>query len=222
MALAGVTYWYFGMFFGLLCLAPVLAAAARADQRAGLRRVGLGAVVCLGLITVPAWQALGGWEDLAMTDRGMLPTMSDVRLAVLPATEQFIFSQSGGLVVWATMPPDRSNCGPGGRALASCTAGRSRWRWWLAAALGGVMLMGPFLGYHGAPLLVDGKPIALLVCDRAVVAGPRAPALPSGGASGAAGLALLSRSPRPLLFVCTGRDAGPQPALRSRSRQRRI
>lgn len=166
MALAGCTYWYFGMFFGVLCLPPVVAAALRSEQRVGLARVAVAATVCLGLIALPAWLALGGWDELAMTDRGLLPAMSDARLAVLPATERFLFSQSGGLDwLWARMPPDRSNrltmTAVIAAALATRSMGNRRWRWWIAAALGGVLLMGPFLSWLGAPVVLNGRPIAL-------------------------------------------------------------
>ncbi len=166
MALAGVTYWYFGMFFAALCVPVVAAAALHPAERPGVVRVGLGAVVCLLLAAVPAWLAMSGWDDLAMTDRALLPPISNPELAVLPASDRFIVTQSGGLDwAWESMPPDRSNRLSLAVVVAAMAgtfaASGQRLRWWLAAGVGGILLMGPFLAYQGSPVLLGERPIAL-------------------------------------------------------------
>lgn len=166
MAVAGLTYWYAGVFLGALCLPVVLAACGRSADRPGLRWVVLGAGVCLGLVAVPAATALGGWDQLAMTDRGMLPDLGDPALEVLPVSERFVFTQSGHLDwIFSTTPADRSSR-VGVALLAAAVWGtraspQRRWRWWAAAGLGGVLLMGSFLGYDDAPVTLGGRPIAL-------------------------------------------------------------
>jgi|GEM_PF-1181485 len=166
MALAGITYWYFGLFFAVLCLPVVVAAALRTEDRPGLARVGLGAVVCVAFVAWPLWTALSGWDQLAMTDRSMLPDIAHPALAPLPRADRFLFSQSADLL-WPvrSLPPDRSSRVSlvlvAAALWGTLAVRRQRFRWWVAAGLGGVMLMGPFLAFAGEPVLVGGKPIAL-------------------------------------------------------------
>jgi len=166
MAFAGLTYWYFGLFFAMLCIPIVAAAALRQTDRPRLRWVGLGALICLIIVAFPLASAVSGWEQLAMTSREMLPGVDQPNLQVLPQSERFLFSQSND-VTWPfrSVPPARSNRVHwlllGAAIWGSAVQSPHRWRWWLAACLGGVMVMGPFLAFGGDPVLLGDRPIAL-------------------------------------------------------------
>ena len=209
MALAGLTYWYFGLFFAVLCLPPVLATLYRSRDSAVLLRLLVAVGLCLVVVAWPLSAALAGWDQLAMTDRTLLPDIARPSLQVLPRTERFLFTQSGGLL-WAIegLPADRSNRLGLALVLAALWGTRAvpvqRWRWWAAAALGGVMLMGPFLAFAGDPVLVGGKPVALPWYALAQLS----PTLERlhwpqrwGIVVPLAMLPLLARCPRPLVFA---------------------
>lgn len=152
MGLAAVSYWYLALF---LALATVPLAAWTLRSKAGARQ--LGVAVLVSLVALPALApVLGNWDKLPNTDRDFAPPPLEMREALdeVPEHLRFVVEQSADptFAVRST-PLDRSN-----RLslvlLLAAVVGSVRQRRGLGlgvAALGAVMVLGPYLKWGEDP-----------------------------------------------------------------------
>ena len=163
MALAGLVYWYQALFLCAVSVPVVLASLREGDVGGRLARVGLAALVAAAVVGWPLFDALDPAKGLAWRTEADLPRIP--QLAMLPAAHQFPTAQAPDLLWWL-LPglEDRSSRVPWVLLLAAVLGHRRHphpWRWWAAATLGGLLLMGPYLKLGSEPVLLGGQPIPL-------------------------------------------------------------
>ncbi len=158
LALSALTYWYQGLFLGLLALPVVAHGLLRAHGAGSLRvlapRVGAGLGLALALCAAPLALAVGAAPELAGVGETALQHIPGARGLPVPAEHAWTFLHGSGPEWLWRSEPIASACRLSPVLLAAAVAGSlrgdgPRWPWWLAAGLGGLLLMGPFLQWQG-------------------------------------------------------------------------
>ena len=170
VALAGaaLSYWYQGMFFGLGSLV-LLVIGGPGEHRPSLRA--LAALVgTTAALTLPFLAPLLlGWSSGPVTSGGHIPPpvgLPDAYSAV-PEAWRFIAQHGQDLNFFLqSTPMDTSSQITLGLGVAAVLGARAlprgtRLGFAGMALLGAVMVLGPYAMWQGAPILVDGRPIAL-------------------------------------------------------------
>jgi len=162
--LTAATYWYLGLFVGVVGLA--LAAARVGEGR--WRRLGVAAGVAAVVVALPLALTLASLEHLPHAGLATLPDPPPGGAsAAVPAPHRWTFAW-GSDPLWPlrSVPVDRSNRLSLVLVLAAIlgsrvTPGRLRWALWGAAVLAGSMVLGPYLKWGEEPVLVGGALVPL-------------------------------------------------------------
>ncbi len=153
IALAGLSYWYLAVF---LALATVPLAAWTLRSRAGARQLGI--AMAVSLFALPALVPfVSSWEKLPNTDSKFAPAPLEMRSALDPVPEplRFVVEQSSDPTFpIRSTPIDRSNRLSLVLLIAAgLTCVRRRRGTGLGvAALGAVMVLGPYLKWGEDPV----------------------------------------------------------------------
>ncbi len=170
LALSALTYWYQGLFLSVLALPVVLAVLAERRRAGGLRpvllRLALAGGTCAAICAVPLALALQAAPDLAGLQSELARRVPGVPGSLGGSEHAWAFLHgSGPGWPFSAEPVARSNR----LSLALLAAAlwgawrlpSRRWAWLAAAALGGLLLMGPYLQLQGEPVLVGGRAVPL-------------------------------------------------------------
>jgi hypothetical protein len=160
LAGAGWSYWYLAMFLGVASL-PLLIG------------VPLGSLAVLGgvagLVAAPGllpWLVL--FDDLPLTAMSPPPpAMPDASYAALPDGQAFITQHGSDPLFWLRRTPLDTTSRVSLVALVAAILGgrgldrRTAVGLWLLCGVGAVMVLGPYLKWGDAVVLVGGEPIPL-------------------------------------------------------------
>lgn len=165
MALSALTYWYQALFLATMSVPVLLGALWQSRDLRPLWRVGAAALLTTAVVALPLSWYLSSWQSLPNTDASVvLPNLGRSALIdAVPERWQFVVAQSGDPLWWLRAEPlDRSN--RVGQVLLVAAALGSRpgtGRYWVGAALAGLMVLGPYLTWHDDPVLLGGEAISL-------------------------------------------------------------
>lgn len=161
LALAALSYWYYGLFLALATVPLLL--------RLPVRALVSGTAVLVVLCGPALLPQLLAWGDLPLTSGTVqpAPATADASYAVLPDKEVFVAQHASDLLFWLRRTPmDLAN-----RVslvlLAAAVVGsfalprRTRRALWWPTVLGSVMVLGPYLRV-GDELLVVGESVLKL------------------------------------------------------------
>lgn len=149
LAMAGQSYWYYALFLGLGSL-PLL---PWRDPRRLLTLGGVAAAVCAPVLL----PQLLTWDARPLTSGATVPPPAGAHTSFSAIADEHVFSAMHGndlLWWWNRTPLDTANRVPLSLIVAAAIGfvawgrgreGRPRWALLSMAALGGVMLMGPWL-----------------------------------------------------------------------------
>ena len=170
LALSALTYWYQGLFLAVLA-APLLLHAVLDARREGLllrlrRRLGLGAGVVLVCCAPLLAYSLATAPELAgISERALQHVPGMGGLPVPPEHAWTFLHGRGPEWLWQAEPiATASRLSPVLLVAAVVGGLRSpspRWPWAVAALLGGLLLMGPFLQWGGQAVQLWGHPVPL-------------------------------------------------------------
>ena len=161
MALAGLTYWYLGLFLAVASIPLMWGVSLRHGWSLLVFPVGL----CLPIL-VPM---LAQWGDTPLTNVALKPGPLRVAgdVSALPIEQQFVAQHGNDLLFWwRSTPMDTSNRVGISLLLAAIVGGLQwkkgpRWALWCVALLGSVFLLGPALRF-GSDLWLHNEPPILL------------------------------------------------------------
>ena len=160
LAGAGWSYWYMALFVGLGSLPLLLGLPLRSLL---ILAATAGIAAAPGLLP---WLLM--FDDIAITAMSApAPAQPPASYAALPTGQQFITQHGNDLLFWLRrLPLDTSNR-VGLLALLAAALGTARLprrtalALWLMAALGAVMVLGPYLRSGDEVVLIGGEPVPL-------------------------------------------------------------
>jgi hypothetical protein len=170
LGLAALSYWYQGLFLAVLAAPVVLHGlwVARREERLGAVVLSLGVATGAALLLCGPFLAasLAAAPELAGVSEQVLQHVPGMRGQPVPPEHAWTFLHgSGPSWLWRAEPlATASRLSPVLLLAAVVGAWRGpgpRWPWVLAAALGGLLLMGPFLQVGGEPITVGGRLVPL-------------------------------------------------------------
>lgn len=174
LAGAAISYWYYGLFFGLAALLLVLAGPPSAPGRPGRPPLAQAALVfgLAGLLSAPLLAPLLlGWAEGPITSGGRVPPPLGLEpsYTLIPEGERFVAQHGNDLLFWLRRAPIDTASRVSLLLLgAALWAGRgaapdrgARRALWAAAALSGVMLLGPWLRWGEGVASLGGEAISL-------------------------------------------------------------
>jgi hypothetical protein len=170
LGLAALTYWYQGLFLVVLAVPVVVHGLWTSHREARIRPVALRLGVLCGvalLLCGPLLAAsLAAAPELAGVGEQALQHVPGMRGQPVPPQHAWTFLHgSSPAWPWRAEPiATASRLSPVLLLAAVVGAWRGpgpRWPWALAAVLGGLLLMGPFLQVDGLPVLIGGRLVPL-------------------------------------------------------------
>jgi hypothetical protein len=161
MALAGLTYWYLGLFLAMASIPLLLGVSLRHGWSLLVFPVGL----CLPLLA----PLIAGWGETPMTNAALKPGPLRVAgdVSALPVNQQFVAQHGNDLLFWWRSTPMDSSNRVGLSLILAALIGSLRWQkgarraLWCVALLGSVFLLGPALRWGPDLWIAYGKPILL-------------------------------------------------------------
>ena len=170
LGLAALSYWYQGLFLALLAVPVVLHGlwVARRDARLGAVALQLGVLATAALLLGGPFLAasLAVAPELAGVGEQALQHVPGMRGQPVPAEHAWTFLHGTGPGwLWRAEPiatASRLSLVLLAAAVAGGVRGSgSRWPWVVAAVLGGLLLMGPFLQVGGQAVTIGGRLVPL-------------------------------------------------------------
>lgn len=161
LALAALSYWYYGLFLVLGTLPLLL--------RLPIRGLAVGAGVLAVLCGPALAPQLLWWSDLPLTSGSVqpAPANADPTYSVLPDKEIFVAQHASDLLFWLRRTPldlaNRVSLLLLGAAIAGSFTlpKRQRRALWVPTLVGAVMVLGPYLRVGDQLLVVQGNVIKL-------------------------------------------------------------
>lgn len=167
---AALTYWYYGMFLWLGALPLLLVGAGRPGRpplTLGTLVYGVAGLICLPLLA----PLLLGWASGAITAGGRIPPPLSLpeSYALVPEATRFVTQHGNDLLFWLRRTPiDTSSRISLVLLGAAVLAGHgqmadrgARRALWAMAALGAIMLLGPWLRWGQGVASLGGRAISL-------------------------------------------------------------